>query len=223
MRPSDLAGLFDHTNLRSDTTELQIRTLCAEARTYRFAAVCVNPVWVTLACDLLADTDISVAATAGFPLGATKTEIKVAECLASVDDGANEIDLVANIGWLASDRFVEAESEIRKVRRNLPSNVILKVIIECNLLDPGRWPDAAKAVANAGAEFVKTGTGFAGPVTDEQVRLLHAAVGDRIKLKAAGGIRTLSQARLLIDSGASRLGCSSTVSIIQEASRPPEP
>lgn len=214
---SALAAAIDHTLLRADASESDIRALCAEAQTYRFAAVCINPVWVPFAADLLVNTGIAIASVAAFPLGAHKTEMKVSECAEAVDDGATEIDLVANIGWLASDRFVEAEAEIRKVRRNLPDDITLKVIIECSFLSQRQWAEAAKAVANAGAAYVKTGTGFAGPAALHHVEVLQQSVGNRIRIKAAGGIRTCEQAKAFLAAGASRLGSSAGVAIMREA------
>ncbi|MCB2201733.1 deoxyribose-phosphate aldolase [bacterium] len=217
--PSDLhlPSLFDHTLLKADATEPDILTLCDDARAYGFASVCVNPVWVETASKALGNCDVEVCSVVGFPLGANRTEIKVAEAIQAAEDGASEIDMVANIGWLVSNRFVEAEAEIRKMCRQLSSSVVLKVIIECSLLSPEQWTLAARCVADAGAEYVKTGTGFAGPATVDQVATLTAAVGDRIKVKAAGGVRTLAQAQTMLSAGASRIGCSSTVAIMREA------
>ncbi|MBD3401790.1 deoxyribose-phosphate aldolase [candidate division GN15 bacterium] len=208
-----LSRYIDHTTLSQTDSEADIVRLCDEAEQYAVYAVCVNPIWVKLAAEHLAGSDILVCSVAGFPLGAGKTEIKVAEATSAVDDGADEIDLVANIGWLVADRFVEAEAEIRKVRRHLPSDVVLKVIIECNRLTEQQQINATLAVINAGADIVKTGTGMFGDVTVEQVRTLSSAAGGRVGVKAAGGIRTREQCDALIRAGATRLGCSGTTEI----------
>jgi deoxyribose-phosphate aldolase len=154
--------------------------------------------------------------TVGFPLGANRTDIKVAEASKAVTDGAMEIDMVANIGWIKSNRLAEVESEILEVRKSIPFNVILKVIIEAPLLSVIQQEEAVKAVINGGAQFVKTGTGFSGDATIEQVENLFLAAGGKIEVKASGGIRTLEQCRKLLESGASRLGSSSCVQIMNE-------
>lgn len=210
--------VIDHTLLTPTAAEPAIRQLCDEARRYEFFAVCVNPTWVALASELLIDSPVRICSVAGFPLGATKTEVKVTEAITAVDDGADEIDVVANIGWLCSDRFEEAEREIRKIRRNLPDDILLKVIVEANQLSETQLVHACEAVVEGGAEFVKSGTGFFGPVTEAQIRTMVRAVAQRIRVKAAGGIRTHEQAHSLLRAGAARLGCSRSVSIIQQAS-----
>jgi len=208
---------FDHAALQPEVDEAAIIKLCNEAREYSFAAVAVNPTWVSLAASELNRCRVAVLTVSGFPLGASSTEIKIAEAVRGVADGASEIDMVANIGWLISGHIPEAESEIREVRQNLPEHVVLKVIIEAGKLTPRQQADAARAVLNGGAQFVKTCTGFFGGATVEQVRTLSEAVGDRIEVKASGGIRTLKQCRQLIEAGATRLGASSSVAIMREA------
>mgnify|MGYP006297789885 CR=1 FL=1 len=216
MTDCPLSRYIDHTTVSQTDSEADIVRLCDEAEQVSVYAVCVNPIWIKLAAERLAGSDILVASVAGFPLGANKTETKVAEAMHAVDDGADEIDLVANIGWLVADRFVEAEAEIRKVRRRIPSDVVLKVIIECSRLIEPQQINATLAVINAGAAMVKTGTGMFGDVTVEQVRTLATAAGGRIGLKAAGGIRTREQCEALIRAGATRLGCSRTKAILAQ-------
>lgn len=211
------AKYFDHTALAPETGPIEIRKLCAEAHEYGFAAVCVNPIWVPLAKRMLVDSPVKVASVCGFPLGANRTDIKTQEAVKAVLDGAAEIDLVANIGWLVSDGFLQAGSEIDAVRRELPDEVILKVIIECNKLTANQQREAARAVADNGAHFVKTGTGFFGAVRVDQIMDIRDAIGDTAQIKAAGGIRALAQCRELIDAGSDRLGCSKTVAIMREA------
>ncbi len=207
---------IDHTLLTPDATAAAIERLCDEAVEYHFGAVVVNPAWVAHAAMLLESSDIAVASVAGFPLGATRTDIKVAEAVGAVEDGASEIDMVAAIGLIADNSFDAARKEIETLRRKLPEDVILKVIIEASLLSRDQQVEAARAVADAGADFVKTSTGFFGGATVEQVRTLYEAVQGKIGVKASGGIRTLEQCRELLAAGASRLGTSASVQIIQQ-------
>jgi deoxyribose-phosphate aldolase len=213
---SNLHRRFDHAALKPDVTEATIRQLCAEARAYRFCSVAVNPIWVSLARELLSGDAVRVLSVSGFPLGAARTDVKVIEAVKGVADGAHEIDMVANIGWLASDQCTEAEREIADVREALPHNVVLKVIIEAGCLTAQQQRDATLAVVNGGAQFVKTCTGFFGGATVEQVRLLRDAANGRIEVKASGGVRTLAQCRDLLAAGATRLGSSASVAIMRE-------
>jgi deoxyribose-phosphate aldolase len=212
----DLHRRFDHAALKPDVDERAIRRLCDEAREFQFYSVAVNPVWTGAARDFVQGSGVKVLTVSGFPLGASRTDVKVTEAVKGVSDGAHEIDMVANIGWLVSGRFSDAEEEIAEVRQALPHNVILKVIIEAGCLPGDRRFDAVKAVVNGGAQFVKTCSGFFGGATVEQVRTLHEAARGRIEVKASGGIRTLQQCRQLLEAGATRLGSSASVSIMQE-------
>jgi len=210
---------FDYAALNSEVTEADVRRTCAEAIQCELCAVCFNPVWIRIASEIVAGTGVRVISVAGFPLGANRTSQKVIEAAEAVQDGADEIDMVANIGWLCSDRFVEAEAEMRKVRRNLPEDVVLKVIIEAGKLTSAQQVDATSAVINSGAQFVKTSTGFFGGATIEQVEILHRAARGQIQVKASGGIRTLDQCREFLKAGAARLGSSSCVNILNELRR----
>ncbi len=210
---------FDHAALKPDIGEKMIRNLCDEARRYRFFSVAVNPVWVLPVRDELRGSDVRILTVSGFPLGANRTDVKVAEAARGVTDGAHEIDMVANIGWLCEDSFSRAEREIAEVRSVLPHNVILKVIIEAGCLTQQQQVTATAAVINGGGQFVKTGTGFFGGATVEQVQTLFAAAGGQIEVKASGGIRTLKQCLELLRAGATRLGSSASVSIMQEIDR----
>ena len=207
---------IDHAALHSEVTERSILELCREAIHHDFYSVAVNPVWVETAVSALHGTRVKVLTVTGFPLGASRTDIKVAEAIEGVEDGAVEIDMVANIGYLASDRFSDVETEIVKIRRNLPREVLLKVIIEAGKLTRDQQIQATKAVINGGAQFVKTCTGFFGGATVEQVRMLVEAANDRIEVKASGGIRTLHDCRSLLEAGATRLGSSASVQIMKE-------
>ena len=207
---------FDHTALKPDVNEQAITKLCNEAIKYNFFAVAVNPVWVRTAAEIVRSTNVKVVSTVAFPLGANRTDIKTDEAARAVSDGADEIDMVANIGWLKSGEFAKVEQEIKEIRKSVPFNVLLKVIIECSLLSKPEQISAALAVLNGGAQFVKTSTGFFGGVTLKQVKILFKAASGQIEVKASGGIKTARQCRQLIECGASRLGSSSSVAIVQE-------
>ncbi|MGD8923069.1 MAG: deoxyribose-phosphate aldolase [Candidatus Zixiibacteriota bacterium] len=207
---------IDHTLLAPDATAAAIERLCDEAVEHDLGAVVINPAWVAHASMLLETSGIAVVSVAGFPLGAARTDIKVAEASAAVEDGASEIDMVAAIGLIVDNSFDTARREIETVRRQLPESVILKVIIEASLLTTDQQAEAARAVADAGANFVKTSTGFFGGATVDQVRTLHEAVHGKIGVKASGGIRTLEQCRELLAAGASRLGTSASVQIMRQ-------
>ena len=215
MTPEQLVAYIEHTILRPDATEADIRFVCREALRYRFAAVVVNPAHVVAAAEEIKGSSTGLVTVAGFPLGASRTETKIVEAVRGAIDGASEIDLVANIGWIIGGEYEKVESEINLVRRTLPIGTVLKVIIEASLLTQQQQIDAARTVINGGAQFVKTGTGFSGGVTTEQVRTLAALVGGLVQIKAAGGIRTPQQCRDLIEAGASRLGCSASVQILE--------
>ena len=207
---------IDHALLKAEVTPADIiegARLCCELSLFAF---CVNPAWIAIAAEQLRHTDTSVISVAGFPLGAGRTDIKVDEALRAISDGAAEIDMVANIGWLLSGDIARATEEIQAVRQAIPYSVGLKVIIECNLLNPEQQTRAVTAVIDGGAQFVKTGTGFAGPATVEQVKRLAMTANGRIEVKAAGGIGTLQACKDMLAAGATRLGCSSSADIIRQ-------
>ncbi len=207
---------LDHSSLKPDVDEKLVLRLFDEAIKYDFFAVCVNPIWVKTAKEKLSGANTKVVSTAGFPLGANRSDIKSAEAAKAVKDGASEIDMVAHIGWIKSGDLKKVENEIAEVRKSIPYNVILKVIIEASLLTTSEQIEATKAVISGGAQFVKTGTGFFGDATVEQVQTLCKSAGGKIEIKASGGIRTVEQCRNLIRAGASRLGTSSGVKIMEE-------
>lgn len=212
----DLPRRFDHAALAPEVDEASVRRACDEAVRYGLFSVAVNPAWTSMVAELLRGTQTKVLGVAGFPLGAGRTNIKAAEASNGVADGAHEIDMVANIGHLVSGEFKKVEEDISKVRRALPYNIVLKVIIEAGKLSERQQIDATRAVINGGAQFVKTGTGFFGGATVEQVRTLVTAAGGEIEVKASGGIRTLEQCRELLKAGATRLGSSASGSIIDQ-------
>lgn len=218
----ELNRLIDHSLLRPDAAAADIENLCREAVLYRFHSVAVYPIHVSLAADLLKKHDITICSVAGFPSGAHHTDIKIAEALRAGQEGAGEIDLVANIGWLQSGLFHRVAEELSEVRKSLPPVTLLKVIIETPVINPAVLPEAVEAVVQSGAEYVKTATGFFGAATVTHVRLLNEYCRGRIKIKAAGGIRTAADALAMIASGAGRIGCSASVAIMRELQNRPK-
>jgi len=219
--PTDgrLAHMIDHTLLKPDATQDQIAQLCYEARKYRFASVCVNPANVKLCTQLLKGSDVPVCAVIGFPLGATSTEVKVFEAQQVIRDGATEVDMVINVGALKSRDYELVERDVASIARACHAgNAILKVIIEAALLTDEEKVVACQLAKVAGADFVKTSTGFGpGGATLEDVALMRRVVGPTMGVKAAGGIHTYEEAQQMIAAGASRIGASASVKIMQEA------
>jgi len=212
----NLNRYFDHSLLNPETDLAGIIRLCQEAKEYNFFGIAINPYWVTSAKRELSGSDVRIISVSGFPLSANTTDIKVAEAVRGVQDGADEIDMVANIGLLASGELKKVEEEIYQVRKNLPEDIILKVIIEAPKITPEVQVEAVKAIINAGAEYVKTATGFFGGATVDVVKRLREAAAGKIKIKASGGIRTLADTKALIAAGADRIGSSTSVEIMKE-------
>jgi deoxyribose-phosphate aldolase len=212
-----LARMIDHTLLKPDATADQIAQLCFEASKYHFASVCVNPTNVKLCSDLLKDTDVKVCTVIGFPLGATSTEVKAFETQNAIENGATEIDMVINIGALkAGDNDLVARDIREVVKVAHKAGAIVKVIIETALLTDEEKIIACLLAKEAGADFVKTSTGFSsGGATVHDVALMRKAVGPELGVKAAGGIHTQEEAKQLVAAGATRLGASAGVKIIQ--------
>lgn len=217
----DVARLIDHTLLKPDATQAQIAQLCHEARQHGFAAVCVNPTHVRLCADLLKDSDVAVCTVVGFPLGATPSEVKAYEAQQSIDDGATEVDMVINIGALKGGEFDLVERDIAMVTRTCHNNgAICKVIIEAALLTEQEKAKACELAKKAGADYVKTSTGFGpGGATVADVALMRRVVGPGMGVKAAGGIRTLADAKGMVEAGATRIGASAGVKILQEVEK----
>ena len=216
MESLDLARYFDHTILKPAATAADIEQLCEEASRYSFYAVCVNPVHVALAAEILAGSEVAVCAVVGFPLGASTSEIKAQETTAAIADGADEIDMVMNIGALKEGDEELVEADICAVVAAARGRVV-KVIIETCLLTTEEKMLACRLAEQAGAHFVKTSTGFStGGATVDDVTLMRQSVGEGMQVKASGGIRTLAEARELIAAGADRLGASAGVAIINE-------
>jgi deoxyribose-phosphate aldolase len=216
--PVQLAAMIDHTQLSPAATEAQIVQLCEEARFYGFATVCVNPVHVKLCVRELAGSNVRVCTVVGFPLGANMTAIKVSETQTAINHGAKEIDMVINIGALKAGQDFIVKREIAEVSNHgHTGRGICKVIIECCLLNDAEKIRACELAKDAGADFVKTSTGFSlGGATEEDVRLMRKVVGTKLGVKAAGGIRTLADVQKMIAAGATRMGSSSSVRIMQE-------
>ncbi|MGA3187059.1 MAG: deoxyribose-phosphate aldolase [Bryobacteraceae bacterium] len=215
----EIASRIDHTLLRADATAVDIRQLCTEARQYGFASVCVNPYWVPLAAAELAGSPVKVCTVVGFPLGANATSTKVAETENAVQQGAAEIDMVINIGELKAGNYDAVRQDIVAVAAAAHhGGAILKVILETALLDDQQKVAASTIAKAAGAEFVKTSTGFStGGATVHDVALMRQAVGETMGVKASGGIRTLEDLKNMIEAGATRIGASAGVKIIQGA------
>jgi len=217
MNAEELARYIDHTNLKAFATREDIKKLCDEAREYGFYAVCVNPYRVKDAKEFLRGTDIKIASVVGFPLGATFTETKVQEAIMAVRNGAEEIDMVMNIGAMKDGDYEFVERDIREVVEAVhPMGAKVKVIIETCYLSDEEKRKACELAKNAGADFVKTSTGFgtAGAKV-EDVRLMREVVGNSMGVKAAGGIHNAKEAIAMIEAGATRIGASRSVEIIK--------
>lgn len=216
MTLNELAGKFDHTLLKATATETDIRKLCAEAREYGFASVCVNPCWVPLCAQELQGTSVLVCTVIGFPLGANATAVKAEEARLAVAQGAGEVDMVVNIGWVIEGRWDAVQDDIRQVRE-AAGKARLKVILETCYLNNDQIVKTCQAAVKVGAAFVKTSTGFAtAGATVDHVRLMKKTVGAAAKVKASGGIRTLSDTLALLEAGAERIGASAGVAIVKE-------
>ena len=214
---AEIAAVIDHTLLRPDATKEDIENLCREAREFGFATVCVNPAWVALAAAELAGSCVRVCAVVGFPLGATTSDVKGYETRRAIFDGAREIDMVINIGALKSGELHLVERDIEAVTGPCRDcHVLSKVIIETALLTDEEKVTACTLAKAAGADFVKTSTGFGpGGATVADVALMRRTVGSEMGIKAAGGIRDLDALRTMLDAGATRIGTSAGVRIVQ--------
>jgi deoxyribose-phosphate aldolase len=223
--PSDtpLAALIDHTLLKPDATPDQITQLCDEARQYRFASVCVNPVYVPLCARLLAGGPVAVCTVIGFPLGATTTKTKVFEATQAAGNGARELDMVIPVGALKAGMYGDVADDIRQVvEAGHARGALVKVIIETSLLSDAEKVAACMLAARVGADFVKTSTGFSGGgATVADIALMRRVVGPEVGVKASGGVRTLADAQALIAAGATRIGASAGVAIVRAAEGEP--
>lgn len=215
MLQSNIAGQIEHTLLSPDAVPKQIENLCKEAMEWKFYGVCVNSVWVELAADILMDTPVKIISTAGFPLGACATPIKCQEVEYALSRGVHEVDFVLNIGWLKSGDLHSLASEFRDLV-DTASGKPLKVILETCLLNEQEKKIACQLAVGAGISFVKTSTGFSkAGATVQDVRLMRNTVGEKIGVKASGGIRDAKTALEMLSAGANRLGTSSGVAIVK--------
>ena len=211
---NSLSSLIDHTNLRPDALHSDIEILCKEAVQYKFASVCINPVYVSYAKSILKDENPKVCSVVGFPLGADSEEMKYAEARFLIFQGVDEIDMVMNIAFLKERKLDLVKNEIKKVVEAADGNCV-KVIIETSLLNQDEKALACNIVMESGAAFVKTSTGFSSSgATLEDIRLIKKLVGDRVGIKASGGIKTKNEALKFIEAGATRIGTSRGVEII---------
>lgn len=215
-----LAKMIDSTNVKATASRSDIEKLCKDAVHHGFGCVCVNPIYVKLASQLLKGSDVKVCSTVGFPFGATLPEIKALEAIKAVENGAQELDMVINLSALKSGNYEAVKEDIAAVvdAKRLDERVIVKVIIETACLTDEEKVVACKLAKDAGADFVKTCTGFFGKgATVEDVRLMRQTVGEAMGVKAAGGIRTYADAVAMIRAGANRIGTSTAVQIIEGA------
>jgi deoxyribose-phosphate aldolase len=213
----NIASMIDHTLLKPEATEDMVRSLCSEAKEYGFAAVCVNPFYVSLAKEVLKDSEVKIATVIGFPLGANSKDVKSYETIKAIEDGANEVDMVINIGALKNKEYDVVRNDIKAVVDATKNKAIVKVIIETCLLNQEEKIKACELAMEAGADFVKTSTGFStGGATLEDVKLMKTVVGNNLQIKASGGIRDYETALAMIEAGASRIGASASVKIVKQ-------
>lgn len=207
---------IDHTILNADATKSDIKKICNEAIKYNFKTVCIHPYWIPFAKKELDGTEVGITTVIGFPLGANATEVKAFEAKQAVKDGAKEVDMVINIGALKSRKYKLVSKDIKAVINAVNKKIIVKVIIETALLTKEEKIAASELSKQAGADFVKTSTGFStGGASVEDIKLMRATVGPDIGVKASGGVRTYEDAIAMIEAGATRIGASSSVEIVQ--------
>ena len=212
----NLAKYIDHTLLKPESTREDILRICEEAKHYDTASVCVNPFWIGFVAEQLKGTDVTPCCVIGFPLGANLPEVKAYETAAAIRDGAKEVDMVINVGALRGAEFETVYEDIKAVVDAAAEKALVKVIIETCLLNDEQKVIACKLAKQAGADFVKTSTGFStGGATVEDVRLMRETVGPDMGVKASGGVRTKADAEAMIAAGASRIGASSSKKIIE--------
>lgn len=216
---AEVAALIDHTLLKPDASRADIKKLCEEAVKFGFASVCVNPWNVAQAAELVRGSRVKVCTVVGFPLGATLPQVKIYEAEQAIKLGAQEVDMVQNVGALKSGLDEQVEQDIRGVAEAAHrGGAICKVILETSLLTNDEKMRASKAAKNAGADFVKTSTGFStSGATAEDVALMRAAVGSQLGIKASGGIRSLEDVKKMVSAGATRIGASASVKIVEQA------
>lgn len=212
----DMAQYIDHTILNADATEAELAKICQEAAEYNFKTVCIQPYWIPFVKEELSGTEVGITTVIGFPLGANATETKVFEAKQALKDGATEVDMVINIGALKSEDYDTVLKDIKAVVDAVAGDAIVKVIIETALLTKEEKIKASELSKKAGADFVKTSTGFStGGATVEDIKLMRATVGPDLGVKASGGVRSYEDAVAMIEAGATRIGASSGISIVK--------
>lgn len=212
----NVAQYIDHTILNTDATDADIQRICLEAKEYNFKTVCIQPFWVEFAKHLLQDSEVGITTVIGFPLGANATDIKVAEAKLAIEQGASDVDMVINIGALKSEDYSTVLQDIQAVVDAVDGRAIVKVIIETSLLSKTEKIRASELAKQAGADFVKTSTGFStGGATLEDVQLMRATVGPEMGVKASGGVGSYEDAVAMVEAGATRIGASSGIAIVK--------
>ncbi|WP_404453508.1 deoxyribose-phosphate aldolase [Oceanobacillus kapialis] len=213
---NNLASYIDHTQLKPNTTKEQITKIVEEAKEHHFASVCVNPYWVPFCAEHLKNTDVKVCTVIGFPLGANSTQTKVFETRQAISDGATEVDMVINVGELKAHNDGQVEKDIAAVVEEAKGKALTKVIIETSLLTEEEKIRACQLAKAAGADYVKTSTGFSGGgASVEDIKLMRETVGPEMGVKASGGVRDLASTESMIEAGATRIGASAGVDIIK--------
>lgn len=212
----NIASTIDHTLLKPESTEAEIIKICDEAKEYNFATVCINPYWVPVAAKELQDSTVGITTVIGFPLGATSTVVKAAETRDAIAAGATEVDMVLNVGALKSQAELAVLEDIKAVVQAAADQAVVKVILETGLLTDAEKVRACELAKEAGADFVKTSTGFGpGTATVEDIRLMRQTVGPNIGVKASGGVRDAITAKAMIEAGATRIGASAGIAIVK--------
>lgn len=210
--------MIDHTILKPEATEAAVQKIIDEAKEYNFFSVCINPCWVAFASEQLADTDVAVCTVIGFPLGANTPEVKAYEAADAIKNGANEVDMVINIGALKSQQYDYVRQDIKRVVDAAKGKALVKVIIETALLTDEEKVKACELAKEAGADFVKTSTGFStGGAKVADIRLMRETVGPDMGVKASGGVHNAEEALAMIEAGATRIGASTGVAIVSGA------
>jgi len=213
---TNYASMIDHTLLKAEATKEQIEKLCAEAKEFGFASVCVNPTWVKYCSELLQNSDVLVCTVIGFPLGANTPAVKAFEAKDAIENGAQEVDMVINIGALKDRNYEQVQADIAAVVEVAKGSAIVKVIIETCLLTEEEKVKACELSVAAGADYVKTSTGFStGGATAEDIALMRKTVGPELGVKASGGVRSLEDMQKMVEAGATRIGASSGVAIMK--------
>jgi len=218
MKKNELARMIDHTVLKADASQASVEKICKEALEYNFASVCVNPGYVELVADMLKGSEVKVCTVIGFPLGATTSESKALETEDTIKKGAEEVDMVINVGKLKDKEYDYVREDIKAVVNAAKGKALTKVIIEACLLNDEEKTMACKLAKEAGADYVKTSTGFStGGATAEDIKLMRETVGEGMGVKASGGVRTYEDAVKMIENGASRIGASASIEIVNGA------